>query len=919
MMWVSLAEVSVASPTPDRVSQATREARPWHALEAREVAAALDTSPDGLPTSEIEPRRERYGPNRLEEIPPPGVLEVLVHQFTSPLIYILLVATVVTLLLQEWVDAGVIAAVLILNAVIGFIQERRAEASVRGLMQLIAPHARVIRDGREHDVEGWELVPGDLVLLESGVRVSADLRLAGATALAIDESLLTGESTSVSKHPRPVDEPVTLADRTCMAFSGSIVASGRGRGYVVATGTATELGKIAGHVREEVSPQTPLQKRMGRFAQIVGIVIGVASLMSFGIGVAIGESVTEMFKVAVALAVAAIPEGLPVVFTIALALGVRRMARRKAIIRRLPAVETLGSTTVIGSDKTGTLTENRMTVREVWSGGRTVPLDDDGAPSLDGIPAPDGGDPLAMTVLAGVLTNEADVYEQDGELKLQGDPTESALLVAASHLGLEPPAAREAYHVVAEIPFEAERRYSASLRRRDGRHAMFVKGAPERVLDMCTRMLTDDGVVDVDPDAVKEASRAMARRGLRVLGMAMQLVDEPPVAPGADAPDQSGDEAAMPERRDLVFCGLQGMQDPPREGVKDAIAGCHRAGIRVVMITGDHALTARAIARDLDIAEADADVLTGVELESLSDEELRDRVRDTQVFARVDPEHKLRVVRALRHHGDVVAVTGDGVNDAPALKAADIGVAMGKSGTDVAREASDMVLSDDNFVSIYAAVEEGRVAFDNLRKVTFFLISSGAGTVIAILATLVAGWPLPLIPAQILWLNLVTNGIQDVALAFEPGEPDVLERKPRPAEEGVISRLLWERTVVAGIVMAAIVLFAFRWELDHGATVETARTVALTTLVLTMAFHAGNSRSEHRSVFALNPFSNRVLLVGVVAALAVHAAALYLPFTQFVLRVEPLDAGTWLWMLALATPIVVAMELHKWLRRSSLS
>ncbi|HLF41301.1 MAG TPA: HAD-IC family P-type ATPase [Acidimicrobiia bacterium] len=736
----------------------------------------------------------------------------------------------------------------------------------------------------------------------------ADLRLVDTNELQVDESLLTGESLPVTKRTGPVDEGVSLADRVCMAFTGSVVTSGRGRGVVVATADATELGAIAGLIRAEGDTETPLQQRMGRFARVVGAAIGVAAVVAFGSGVALGEGVEHMFLVAVALAVAAIPEGLPVVFTITLALGVHRMARRNAVIRRLPAVETLGSTTVIGSDKTGTLTENRMTVQEVWAGGRFFTLagaaTGGGGFVVDDEPvAADDGRALHQTLLAGVLANEADAYGADGRLEVTGDPTEAALLVAAMAAGIEPEETRAAYRSVAEIPFESERRYSASLRARHDRHVLFVKGAPERLAEMCTRMLTDDGPVPVDRDAIHRAARELASRGLRVLGMASR---ELPTAPPED---QLGRPA------DLVFAGLQGMLDPPRAGVREAVAACHDAGIRVVMITGDHAITARAIAAGLGIGRPDGPVLTGADLAGMDENALGGRVEHVSVFARVSPEDKLRIVRSLQGRGHVVAVTGDGVNDAPALKAAAIGIAMGRGGTDVAREAADMVLADDNFVSIVAAVEEGRVTFDNVRKVTFFLVSTAVASIAAILAGVWLRWPLIMLPAQLLWLNLVTNGLQDVALAFEPGERGVLRRPPRRVTEGVLSRVLWERAALAGLVMAAGALALFRWELDQTGSLARAQTVALSTMVVFMAFHVGNSRSEQRSILALSPTSNPFLLAATAAALAVHVGSLYFPPTQYILRVEPIEAAAWVRIVAVATTIIAVMEAHKWLRR----
>ncbi|MFO7589961.1 MAG: HAD-IC family P-type ATPase [Acidimicrobiia bacterium] len=867
---------------------------PWHALDREDVASRLATRHEGLTSDEVEERRVRHGPNELEEIPPPSPLTILVHQFTSPLIYLLLLATVVTVVLGEYIDASVIAAVLILNAVIGFTQEQGAERSVHALMRLLAPHARVVRGGRDLDVESRELVPGDVVLLESGLRVPADLRLTSTTALEIDESLLTGESYPVSKDVRRLDPEIPLADRTNLAFTGTTVTSGRGRGFVVATGLETALGAVAQQVRTQETVETPLQRRMTQFARVIAIIIGIACAVLFAVGVGLGEPASDMFLAAVALAVAAIPEGLPVAFTVALALGVRRMARRNAIVRRLPAVETLGSTTTIGSDKTGTLTENRMTVRKIWTGGRVHSVDDRFGPPPD-------GSALHMTLLVGVLASEAEAYAGADGLVVQGDPTEAALLVAAATAGIEPEAARDEHPVVSEVPFESERRFAATMRGRGPERLVCVKGAPERVLAMCDRVLTDQGERPIDDDATHEAARSMAREGLRVLAMAFAHDD------GA---------IDLTEPQGLVLVGLQGMFDPPRPGVADAIANVQAAGLRVIMITGDHAVTARTIAQQLGIVTGDAAaVLTGVDVDRLDDAELERQISDVSVFARVEPSHKLRVVRALRSKGEVVAVTGDGVNDAPALKAADIGIAMGRGGTDVAREAADMVLADDNFVSISAAVEEGRVTFDNVRKVTFFLLSMCAASILVILTATFAQWPLPLLPAQLLWLNLVTNGLQDVALAFEPGERDTLRRPPRPSTEGVISRLLWERTAITGLIMGAGCLALYRWELDATGDLRQARTVALTTLVLFMAFHVGNCRSEWRSAFRVNPFSNRFLLGAQLLALALHAGALYAGPTQYVLRVEPVGPGAWLRMTLVALTIVAAIELHKRVRR----
>lgn len=879
-----------------------------HALTPEQTAERLRTGEQGLSLQEAQRRLQQYGYNELETIKPISIPELILHQFKSPLIYILLVAAVVTLLLGEYIDTGVIAAVLILNATIGFVQEFRAEKSVRALMQLTAPHARVIRDGAEHDIESRELVLGDVVVLESGVRVPADIRLFQATALQVDESLLTGESVPVYKQVAPVPEETPIADRASMLYSGSIVVSGRGRGYVVATGERTELGKIAERMREQRIDETPLQQRIRRFAHIVGLVIGVSCAVIFGMGLALGNSVVEMFKIIVGVAVAAVPEGLPIVLTITLALRVSAMAKRNALVRRLHAVETLGSTTVIGSDKTGTLTENRMTVQEYWTAGEWYRISELQAQD---IPRNDEH-PFVLALLTSVLTNEAQVRRVgEDEYEIHGDPTEAALLIAALKAGFHHDEWRERHPVVGEIPFEPELQYSASIRERGDEHWMFVKGAPERVLRMATRWLTPDGELPLNQEAQEEVmshAQSMAERGLRVLGLAYRRCAE-----------RAETRTGVPEPSDLVFIGLVGMMDPPRRGVLEAIDECRQAGIRVLMITGDHAATARAIAAQLHIAPPDAEVITGAEMERLTDAELRERVRTVNVFARVSPEHKLRVVKALQANSETVAVTGDGVNDAPALRAADVGVAMGKSGTDVAREAADIVLADDNFVSIRNAVEEGRVAFKNVRNATFFLISTGAGSILMFLFAVMLGMPMPMLPAQLLWLNLVTNGLQDVAMAFEPGDKSIMRQRPRPRNEGVISNLLWERTVIVGILIAIATLWLFHYEYEQTGSLTRAQTIALTTMVLFQNFHVGNSRSEFRSAFLLSPLRNPFLLLAALSALTIHALALYLPPTQFVLRVEPIELEAWVRSALVALSVVGVVEAHKWLRNPKLA
>lgn len=890
-----------AAASPDVTGQ------PWHALPIAEVAQALDVDPGrGLSKGEAEERLSRFGLNELATKGGVSAAAILLRQFTSPLIYILIAAAVVTVLLQEYIDAGIIVAVLAVNAIIGFNQEYGAERSMEALRRLATTQAHVIRDRRERRMDARELVPGDVVLLEAGTKVPADVRILHSTALEADESLITGESTTVAKSNVTLDENVPLPDRANMLLTGTVVTSGRARAVVVATGDRTQLGLIAESVGRIEEAQPPLLRRMDRFARIVGIAVLVVSAGGFLMGLAMGEDPHDLFLTLVALAVAAIPEGLPVVLTITLAIGVNRMAARHVVIRRLPAVETLGSCDVIGSDKTGTLTQNRMTVARVFAAGREFHVTGAGYEAsgqflLDGqvVDVADSS-PLSLTLLAGALCNDAAIVQADGEVEVHGDPTETGLLVAAAKAGLFKDDLEERFPRRAEIPFDPERRYAATV---NGEIAprLFVKGAPEQILDMCKAAIDQPSL---DREGILQFAHEMASDGLRVLAMAYRALASPP------------EELVAEEHlTGLTFLGLQGMIDPPREEAMQAVRGCQQAGIRVIMITGDHATTGLAIAQQLGISPQGGHALSGSDLDRLDDAALQEALRETAVYARVSPEQKLRIVTAIQVQGGTMAVTGDGVNDGPALKAADIGVAMGRSGTDVAKEAADMVITDDNFASIFAAVEEGRIVFDNVRKVTFFLIATGVGTVLAVLASILFRFQLPLLPAQLLWLNLVTNGIQDVALAFEPGEKGVLKRPPRPRGEGIISPLLWERTAIAGTVMAAGTLLLFLLELQGDASIERARTVALTTIVFFQIFHVGNSRSEHLSAFAKSPFSNRFLFIGTAVALAVHIGALYFPPTRYILRIEPLDLWMWPRMIAVALSVIVAVEIHKLVRR----
>lgn len=870
----------------------------WFGLSVTDAFRELQTSERGMSAAEAALRLERYGTNSLPEQKPISRLRIFLHQFQSPLIYILIVAGIVALLLGEEVDASVIFVIVGLNAIIGYIQEYKAEKSVRALKGLVVQKAIVLRDGKEHEIPSEELVPGDVVLLSSGAKVPADLRLFEARELRVEEAMLTGESLPSQKHTLTLeDENITPGDQENMAFMGTAVLNGRGRGIVVETGLRTQLGKIASQVQGVETVKIPLQEKFDRFAQAIGILILGASVLLFAIGIWMGESIKNMFLVMVAAAVAAIPEGLPVVVTITLAIGMSRMASKHAIIRNLPSVETLGSTTFIGSDKTGTLTKNEMTVKAIFDGTTVYQVEGSGYdPDGEIRPEGPGDDPerLKLLLRIGLLCNESLLISEDGFTKVQGDPTEGALIVCGIKGGLDPEDERIKFPQQDIIPFESERGYMATLHRAGDKGLAFVKGAPEQVFSRCSR----EGMEEARRKAEK-----FAADGLRVLAMAFREV-----------PAEKKLNDKMLEG--LKFAGLQAMMDPPRPEVIEAISNCREAGIKVAMITGDHAATAVTIGRQLGIVRGDsARVLTGRDLEKMSDDELFKIVKEISIYARVAPEHKLRIVNQLKRHGDIVAVTGDGVNDAPALKAAHMGVAMGRTGTDVAKEASDMVVTDDNFASIFSAVVEGRIVFDNIRKVTFFLIPTGVAAILSIIGTLALGLPIPFVPAQLLWINLVTNGLQDVALAFEPGEKDVINRPPRNPRESIMSRLLIERTFTVGLVISIGIVYVFMDAIRDGLSLERARTISMTTLVFFQFFQAWNSRSEYISIFRISPFSNPFLLYSMIGSFLAQMAVLYIPGLQWIFRTEPLSLMDWAEIAIVSLSVVLVVEIDKYLRR----
>jgi potassium/sodium efflux P-type ATPase len=871
---------------------------------------ALDTGRKGLTNEEARRRLERYGPNEVEAERPVSGWTILLHQFRDPLIYILLIAAAITIAIGDLVDSGVIIAVVLINAIIGFIQEYRAGEAMSALQKMSAPRATVMREGRQTEIQAVNLVPGDVVLLTSGDRVAADVRMMEVQELEADESALTGESLAVRKTVTELDEPSLVAgDQTNMAFAGTVITRGRGRGVVVHTGADTDLGRIATSIREMVATSTPLQRKLNALGTRIGVAILVLSLVVIGIGLLQRMPLADVIVATVALAVATIPEGLPVVLTVTLAIGVRRMARRNAIIRSLPAVETLGSTTVIGSDKTGTLTRNEMSVRALWVDGIRYTVSGSGYAAegeiiRDDAPVDARDHPgLYQTLLGGVLANEADP-QSVREGQALGDPTEVALYVAAAKGGIDATDLRERHAEVTLLPFESERRLMASLREMPHGRTIYVKGAPEAVIALCQARAGRSGPTDLRAEEILAAGHDLAAEGLRVLAVACRE------AAGSELNEETlGD--------DFVLAGLQGMEDPVRPEAVDAVAAAHDAGIRVVMLTGDHVDTARAIGRQLGIGSADARAVDGAELSRMSPEEISEVAASVDIFARVAPEHKLAIVKSLKDQDQVVAVTGDGVNDAPALRAADIGIAMGRTGTEVAREASDMVLADDNFATITAAVEEGRVVFANIRKVTFFLLSTGVAMPITIIVALLAGLPLPFIAVQILWINLVTNGMQDVALAFEPGEPGLLSHPPRSTHEGIVTRRILWRLGGVGVVLAAGTLGMFIWTLRETDDLALAQSAAMTQMVVFQFFHVFNCRSLDRSIFVIPPFSNRFLFAAVVGAVMAQLAVLHVPLLQTIFRTEPLPLAMWGWILLIGSAVTVGGELDKLVNRRS--
>ena len=880
-----------------------------HKHSADEALQAVASSVHGLDHAEAARRLDVCGVNRLPRAKLPGILQIFLRQFASPLIYVLLVAALLSLFIKEWSDAGFIFVVLLLNAIIGCIQEYSAQQAATALDKMVTTRCHVLREADSYEIDSELLVPGDIIIVESGDRVPADVRLLSCHDLETDESALTGESLPVSKQVQlqlPAD--TFIGERKNMLFAGTLVNRGRAHGVVVATGMNTELGHIAADVLMKPVASAPLLVRMERFTHRVALVVAIAALIMALISVSRGMPLAEVFMLAVALAVSVIPEGLPVALTVALAIGMGRMAKRNVIIRRLLAVEALGSCTFIATDKTGTLTINQLTVQRIYVPAQPAWTVTTETKETDGVIWTVQGELssaeknlLNRLCLAAVLPNDAFVGHSDDGWTHHGDAVDVALLIMAHKAGVVRDEVINTYTELATIPFESEHLYAASLNRNGVMTEAFVKGAAERLLPMCQTMAGIDGDIPLQQQLIEQQVKELASQGYRVLALASGSVHQ-------DVAEDFSEE----HLQGLSLLGLVGMIDPLRSEAALAIQQCRQAGIEVAMITGDHPLTASAIAAELGLHNP-YNPVTGPSLKQAKlDEEVDRLTRTARVFARVEPHQKLDIVRSLQRNGHFVAVSGDGANDAPALRAAQVGVAMGKSGTDVARETASLIITDDNFASIVAGVEEGRIAFANVRKVIFLLISTGAAELVLFCLALISGQALPLLAVQLLWLNLVTNGIQDVALAFEPGEGDELSRPPRSPKEPIFNRLMIERVIISALLMGCVAFAVYNGLLGVGYTLDEARNSTLLLMVLFENIHVFNSRSETRSVVRHSLLANPLLLLGTLTAQLVHILAMYTPWLSSVLDIAPVSIEHWFQLLCIAFSVLLVMECHKW-------
>jgi P-type Ca2+ transporter type 2C len=872
----------------------------WHSLTSSETLSRLKTTHEGLSESEAKVRLTRHGPNELAEQARISLWLVFLRQFRSPLVYVLLAASLLKFAVGGFLDGSVILAVLIFMAVTGFVQESRAEQAMEALRRLAAPKARVRREGTSKTVPASRLVPGDIVVLEAGDKVSADARLLESTLLQVNESSLTGESMPVDKHSAALEDEVPLPDRRNLLFSGTALTRGRAVAVVTTTGMQTEIGKIASAIKEISLTATPLQRSIQRLSNLILVLVLGVSILLVIVGVQRGMEWLEVFLLAVAAAVAAVPEGLPAAVTVVLATGMRIMARRNAIIRKMVAVETLGSATVICSDKTGTLTHGEMTIKRIYLPGRWVEVTGRGYSPEGGFQtngqavAPSEDRDLRLLLTAGTLCNDSLLTKNNGDWTVMGDPTEGALVVAGAKAGMDKEKLEESYPRLDEIPFQSERLYMATLHESDKGRVVYLKGAPEKVLSMSRYILKEGAPAKIGPEEKEHALQAnqeMALNAMRVL--AIGYLD-----------CRSDQRELQPKAIEdgLVFAGLVGMSDPPRQEAKQAVSMCKQAGIRVVMITGDNRVTAESIARQLSLPEGRA--VTGTDLQKMGDDELSREVANISVFARIEPLHKLRIVNAYKAVGHTVAMTGDGINDAPALKAADIGIAMGITGTDVAKEASDMVLADDNFATVVAATEEGRAIFNRLRNVTVFLLSTGMGELLAVVFGVLIIGLAPLLALQILWINMVTGVVMAIPLGLEPKSGDELQKPPRHPRVGLIFPGMLFRVAFFAAMLGTSVLVTFSWT-QTALGLDVARTIAFCSVVVFEWMVAFNVRSDEYTVFRLGVLRNRWLLAAVSVAIILQVAVIYLPFFQAAFETVPLSIGQW--GIALVPGVLIAV------------
>lgn len=884
----------------------------WHALEISDTLKRIGSNECGLDQTEAKRRLAEYGPNRL---PPPkrrGPWIRFLSQFHNVLIYVLLSAALVTALLAHWVDTGVIVAVVLINALVGFVQEGKAERALDAIRDLLSPQATVLRDRKHILIQAELLVPGDVVLLQPGDKVPADLRLLRVKDLRIEEAALTGESVPVEKSVHPTADKTDLGDRASMAFASTLVTYGRGKGVVVSTGESTEIGHISALLGQVQTLTTPLLRQIARFGRWLTSAILVMAACTSIYGILVWDnSINEMFLAAVGLVVAAIPEGLPAIITITLAIGVQRMAKRNGIIRLLPAVETLGSVSVVCSDKTGTLTRNEMTVQTIATTKHMLDVTGVGYNPHGSIRLKtrdvnlEEVAELKELARASLLCNDAEVTLLENEWKLSGDPTEGALFTLALKCGLDPVFQGKALPRTDTIPFESEHRFMATLHHDHAGHGfIYVKGAPERIFEMCNRQRRDGEDHQLDINYWKQRVDEIARRGQRILALAFKIADN-------NQHNLNFDHVTG----GVTLLGLVGIIDPPRTEAVEAVRRCRTAGITVKMITGDHAITAQAIATQMGIGDG-RQVLTGHEIESLTESELQEQVTEVDVFARASPEHKLHLLEALQAKGVVLAMTGDGVNDAPALKRADVGVAMGIKGTEVAKEASEMVLADDNFASIIHAVEEGRTVYDNIKKSILFILPTNGAEAITLIAAIVLGYQLPITPVQILWVNMITAVTLALSLAFEPSEKDIMHRSPRDPDEPILSRFLIWRTLYVSLLMVVGIFSLFLWARANGMPLDTARTIAVNTLVMFEAFYLLNTRYITQSALSREGlFGNRKAIIAILLVIGFQILYTYLPWMQQLFQTTNLDATAWGLMLLVAATVFFVVELEKYFIR----